>query len=312
MPVDYAEQGLIPVREADYLEQDPQIRGQRFACISFVSPRDAIASKEAYAARKFLSDVAKDVAQTLENVDAAFGEVNSSIRDTVSQLKERHAYLWDEAAVQQEYKLFLTQQATEIDDGFIVEHGNFKSSVHGFKIRGVYDSVEEAKDRGKAIRRFDDKFHVYVSEVGCWCPWNPSADKIDAEYAEAQLNTMMKKYDEGQEAKDEIYNQRKDASIDRMGKDRQVWLERMKADVAARQMEQAEERAKAIVAAEEEAEERAKAIVAAEEEAAPAAAEDPELETRRVESADAEPSVSADDGDVAIAVAADDGEVVAE
>jgi len=292
MPVDYAEQGLIPVREADYLEQDPQIRGQRYACISFVSPRDAIAAKEAYAARKFLADVAKDVAQTLENVDAAFGEVNSSIRDTVSQLKERHAYLWDEAAVQQEYKLFLTQQATEIDDGFIVEHGNFKSSVHGFKIRGVYDSVEEAKDRGKAIRRFDDKFHVYVSEVGCWCPWNPSADKIDAEYAEAQLNTMMKKYDEGQEAKDEIYNQRKDASIDRMGKDRQVWLERMKADVAARQMEQAEERA------------------AAEEEAAPADAEGPEPENHRVESDDAKPAVSvaADN----ITVAADDGEVVAE
>ena len=228
-----ARDDLVPVSEADYLEQDPLIRGQRFACISFISPQDAIASKDAYTARSFLGAVAKDLGDTLDSISAAF-EGSVAVQDTVRSVKERHAYLWDAAAAQGEYALYRSQQAEEIDEGFKREHGEFKTSVHAFKIRGVYDSVDEATARAKAIERFDKRFNVFVSEVGCWCPWSPSADAIqNVEYAETQLNTLMKKYNEGQDARDELYQTRKDDKVAQMNKDREVWVERLKARLAA-------------------------------------------------------------------------------
>ena len=237
---DTAADRLVPVSEADYLEQDPLIRGQRYACISFISPQDAIASKDAYAARSFLGSLAKDLGDTLDSISAAFSE-NATVTDTVRLLRERHAYLWDAAAAQTEYALYRSQQAEAIEEGFLKEHGSFKTSVHAFKIRGVYDTVEDATARAKTIERIDKRFNVFVSEVGCWCPWSPSADSIqNVEYAETQLNTLMKKYNEGQDARDELYNTRKDEKVTHMNKEREIWVERLKAQMAARKKEQDE------------------------------------------------------------------------
>ena len=253
---------LTPVREADYLEQDPPIRGQRYACISFVSAKDAVlASKAAYAAHKFLSTVAKDVGETLDNVAAS----GSLAADTVRMLRERHAYLWDEQAAQTEFALFNAQGAEEIERGFREAHGTLGgTSVHGFKIRGSYDTLEEARARGKAVKRFDEKFHVFVSEVGCWCPWSPNADELkDTEYAETQLNTLVKKYGEGQDARDEVYQTRKDDSVSRMHAEKEVWVERMRAEAAARDKAKAEEDARSAVDAAVEAVEAVDASIQA-------------------------------------------------
>ena len=234
----------VPVEVADYLEQDPTIRGQRYACVSFVSPRDAIAAKEAYSAKRFLSETALDVGKTLDMIVTVFGEANPAVRETVDLLRERHGYLWDEVAAQNEYSAFLTQQADDIDEGFRREFPQYRMNVHGLKIRGVYDTVDDAKERSKAIRRFDKKFNVFVAEVGCWCPWNPSVDQIqDTEYAETELNTLVKTYNEAQEAKDEVYNDRKNRSMEKMNKEREIWVERIKAEVAAREKERVEQAA---------------------------------------------------------------------
>ena len=234
---DAAPDALTPVREADYLEQDPPIRGQRYACVSFVSPSDALlASKNAFCARRFLATVAKDVAETLDNVSKV-------APDTARMLRERHAYLWDEKAAQQEYALFMSQGAEEIERAFRDEHDGplVGTSIHGFKIRGSYDTVEDAKARAKSVKRFDEKFSVFVAEVGCWCPWSPSVEELkDVEYAETQLNTLMKKYSEGNDARDEVYNTRKDESVKRMADEREVWIERIRAETAAREKADAE------------------------------------------------------------------------
>jgi hypothetical protein len=56
----------------------------------------------------------------------------------------------------------------------------------------------------------DDKFNVYVAQVGCWCHWSPSPEDIEnQEYAESHLNTMMKQYKDNQDKKDAFYQERK-------------------------------------------------------------------------------------------------------
>ena len=222
--------GLVPVKEADHLEQDAPIRGQRFACVSFVSPEEAIACKEAFCVRRFMAAVAQDLGATLDSVEAAFGgAARPAVTESVRMLRERHAHLWDDAAMQAEYKLYCAQAASELDEGFRAAHGGFKTSVRGFKIRGAYDTVEEARDRAKALRRTDDRFHVFVTEVGCWCPWSPNVEELkDSEYSETQLNTLVKKYKESMDAQEEIYHERKKGMVDQMSSDRDAWLERMR------------------------------------------------------------------------------------
>lgn len=225
---------LVPVKEHDYLDQDPELRGQRYACMSFVSPEDVLASKDAFVVGRFMRRVADDVGEMLSNIASKLPD-DHGVQETVRLVKERHACLWSDPEMQAELTLFKGVHGAALDDEFHAANG-FKTSVRGFKIRGVYDSVEDAKARAQAVKKFDDKFHVYIAQVGCWCPWAPLPDTIaDVEYAETQLNTLVKKYHESQDATSEVYESRKADMMQRMKDERDAW-------VAARQKDLAQER----------------------------------------------------------------------
>lgn len=219
-------------KECDYLEQDPLIRGQRYACISFVSPEDVLASKDAFVFGKFVASVAGDVAGMLENVKAKYA-ADAEVQEMVRLVRERHGYLWSESEMQAEFTSFKSAAETADLEAEFHRTNGFRTSVRGFKIRGVYDSVEDATARAHAVKKFDNNFHVYIAEVGCWCPWSPCPDDIkDGEYAETQLNTLMKSYNENQTSKTEVYEQRKRDMIKRMDDERETWLERRKEELA--------------------------------------------------------------------------------
>lgn len=229
---------IVSCAEHDYLEQDPAIRGQRFACVSFVSPEEVLAKKDAYIASRFVEHLGRDVNEMFENLDAKFGAQDPEARQTIYMLRERYAYLASDKAMQDEFHAFRTMREGELDDAFRQQQG-FQTSIRGFKIRGVYETVDDASARAKAIRKFDDKFHVYIAEVGCWCPWSPNPDDIkNTEYSETQLNTLVKKYNEVQELRAEIYEQRKSEMMKRIEEDKDAWLQKKKQELAAMKEEE--------------------------------------------------------------------------
>jgi hypothetical protein len=292
-----------PCTVADYLEQDPVIRGQRYACISFVSPNDALASKDVYCVQQFLGKVAGDIKEMLDSMEVVFA-TQPSVVDTVRLLRERHALLWNPFEAQEEFRLFKDQEAVRLDEDFRKEHGNFKTTVQGVKIRGVYDTVDEAKDRAHKLKAIDGKFNVFVCEVGCWCPWDPSASAMqDVEYAETHLNTLMKKYNEQATIRDEVYADRKGRKMDEIDKDRDIWLENARKQrvewAMAKAKEDEEEAAKA-----EEAEEAAKE----DEEAEEAAKEDDDEEDDDEEDDDEKDDDEEDDDEEAAKVANEEDE----
>lgn len=197
----------VSVKEMDYLDQDPHIRGQKFVCLSFISPEDVIKNKESYFLSKFLSSFSKDLGEFFENTAAKFKD-NQEILDMLHLIKERYDYVFSDESLNTEFKFFKQQNADALETEYY-EKNSFQTSIRGLKVRGSYESLPEAKVRAEQIKKFDKKFDVYIAEVGCWCPWSPYADEIkDQEYAETQLNTLMKKYKENQENKDEMYMQR--------------------------------------------------------------------------------------------------------
>ena len=83
---------------------------------------------------------------------------------------------------------------------------NFQTSVRGIKVRGVYESKQEAHDKAKALTIKSSAFHTFIGQVGYWLPWDPNADKIQDEvYQNSELNTMMEQYEENNVNRDIFY-----------------------------------------------------------------------------------------------------------
>jgi len=164
--------------ETDYLDIDPPINGQNYVCLSFVSPEDVIEDRHAFNVSKFLQSICK-------SQDMEFDKIMGQYKD----FTYKH-----EDALQKEFD----------------ERNEFKTSVRGIKVRGVYQSKQEAEMRASKLHKSDSNFHVFVGQVGYWLPWNPCADKIEDEtFADSQLNDLMTKYKENNVNKDIFYEEQK-------------------------------------------------------------------------------------------------------
>ncbi len=79
---------------------------------------------------------------------------------------------------------------------------NDKITVVGIRLAGVYMTLEEAQTRAKEVQQEDNRFHVFVGELnGDFLPFDPapnSAAAGDSEYANEQLNSIMKGHEESQ------------------------------------------------------------------------------------------------------------------
>lgn len=79
---------------------------------------------------------------------------------------------------------------------------NDKITVVGIRLAGVYMTLEEAQTRAKEVQQEDNRFHVFVGELnGDFLPFDPapnSAAAGDSEYANDQLNAIMKGHEESQ------------------------------------------------------------------------------------------------------------------
>lgn len=109
------------------------------------------------------------------------------------------------------------------EDTLIPENQNFmcisflsdvenKLSLKGVKVRGSFKTLEEAQEHAKKLQSIDQAHNVFVGEVGKWVAFNPdvnSKEAGDPEYANEQLNKMMKDYSKNQEQASLVNEERK-------------------------------------------------------------------------------------------------------
>jgi hypothetical protein len=94
---------------------------------------------------------------------------------------------------------------------FLTDKEN-KTTLSGIKIRGVFSTYDAACEHAKKVQTIDPYFNVFVGDLGKWLPFDPNPDSkavVDSEYANEQLNTMMKAYLENQEKAKVYHEQRK-------------------------------------------------------------------------------------------------------
>lgn len=96
---------------------------------------------------------------------------------------------------------------------FLTDKENNKT-LTGLKVRGVYATYEEACEQAKKLQQVDPYFNVYVGEMGKWLPYDPSPEQVkESEYANQELNNMMKSYVENQEKAKLYHEQRKNEMV---------------------------------------------------------------------------------------------------
>lgn len=196
---------LTSTKEVDFLDQDPPLRGQNYVCLSFVSPEDALKRKEAFFFEKFIGSFSSCMSEFFDKL----AEKYPDDVDSLNTIKERYSFVFEPSKLQDEYNFFVNHNENSLNEDFY-KLNNFQTSIRGIKVRGVFDTLKEAEIRAQVLKKIDDKFHVYVAEMGCWCPWSPNPDDIqNQEYAETHLNTLMKHYKNNQEKRDYFYQERK-------------------------------------------------------------------------------------------------------
>jgi hypothetical protein len=201
--------GLVPTSDVDYLEQDPEIRGQKYVCMSFVSPEDIIKTKQAFMFERFIGKLSADVKALWGQMYESFKE-NTDFVDSLRKIEEKHDFMFDVERVTETFKFFESSDGEALEREFL-EKNDFQTTIRGIKVRGSYDTLREAEIRAQVLKRIDAVHNVYIAQVGCWCPWSPNPDDItNQEFAESSLNTLMQGYLKNQEQKDEFYQSRKD------------------------------------------------------------------------------------------------------
>lgn len=193
----------------DYLEVDNPIPGQNYTCISFISPENTLAKKELFMFNKYMSQRCAEFETKLDEIIEKSGdELRNQIKEEiVTQLHENMKYSYEKFnSTFEDFKYKYNEQLEKQFNSY----SDFKTSVRGVKVRGCFDTMQEAQNKARELQRQDRSFHVFVGQVGYWLPWDPCADKVtDEEYLEDELNTMMKKYKENEVARDLLYEEQK-------------------------------------------------------------------------------------------------------
>lgn len=96
---------------------------------------------------------------------------------------------------------------------YVMDSTRQKCDMAAVKIRGSYTSEDEARRRAKHLQKVDPNFDIFVAPVGVWLPLVNSTENIPVEYANEQLNDIIKGYKENQEKQKEIFDKRKSEMV---------------------------------------------------------------------------------------------------
>lgn len=179
----------------DLCDEDQPIAGQKFACLSFVSPEKILKQREQFIFDQFVKewDFTKSISKTVEflnfmtfkyklNTDT----VMADFQEFVKEEKEKLKY----STTEDDFKTFMDQNEDKLHQEFQKQHG-FQTSVRGLKVRGVFSTQEEAEMKCKKLREVDPNHDIFVGPVGMWIPWDPDAYKTGrVEFMEEELNQL--------------------------------------------------------------------------------------------------------------------------
>ncbi len=189
------ENGKPNPKYIDLCDEDTPIAGQKFVCMSFVSPEKILKKRELFMFDQFLKqyDFTKSMNKFLDFVHFLSYKYNLNVEEVMNDLnefsKEEEAKL-KETPVDDDFNTFMDKNEDRLAVQFQRENA-FQTSVRGLKVRGVFSTQEEAEIQCKKLREYDPNHDIFVGPVGMWIPWDPDAYKTGrVEFMEEELNKL--------------------------------------------------------------------------------------------------------------------------
>lgn len=209
--------GQQNTKYVDLLEEDKPIAGQKFACLSFISPEEIVKQREHYFFEQFIKqwDYKKSMDKFMQFLNFISFKYNVSFdkltEDFQEFVKEEMSTL-SNTTITDDYKTFVDNNEERLNEEFGNNH-EFQTSIRGIKVRGVFATQQEAELRCKLLRELDPNHDIYVGQVGMWIPFHPDAYKTGrVEYMEETLNQLMNEKKKNEEnAKKEFEKRVKEA-----------------------------------------------------------------------------------------------------
>jgi hypothetical protein len=195
--------GSANPKYVDLLDEDKPLSGQRFACLSFISPEKILKQRDLFNFEAFLKQW--DMNKSLQKYNhfmsflaykygLNFDNLTKDLQEFCAEEKE-NLFTY---TIEDDYKNFIDLNEQKLDDSFNSTH-KFQTSVRGVKVRGCYPSQQEAELRCKLLREVDPNHDVFVGPVGMWMPFHPEAYKTGrVEYLEDELNQLMHEKDKNE------------------------------------------------------------------------------------------------------------------
>ena len=212
----------------DLCDEDQPIAGQKFACMSFVSPEKIVKKREVFLFDQFIKqwEFSKSMERYFEFIhfiaykynlksETLIDDFNDFVKEETDKLRK--------SGIENDYKNFIDKQEEKVMEAFNKEH-KFQTSVRGLKLRGVFPSQDEAENKCKKLREQDPNHDIFVGPVGVWIPWDPEAYKTGrVEYLEEELNALHKEKMKNEEMAKKEFEERvretkKQAIIDNIEK----------------------------------------------------------------------------------------------
>lgn len=223
----------------DFLDEDTEIPGQRFVLLSFLSPEKVLEKKDLFFFKKFLhsyevewktKNLEKYLVETLTGINAQLDERVKELEKTDQQdaaeilrknrlsledvMSGYHAFVQknrseiQKTTLAEAYDDFMYAQKAKLEEEFYAAN-EFRTSIRGLKVRGVFGNVKEAEVKAKKLQAKDKYHNIFMAEMGKWTPWDPSPHEVkEQEYNNDQLNTLMKKYRENEDSREQFFEQR--------------------------------------------------------------------------------------------------------
>jgi len=202
----------------DYLDEDPEIPTQKYCVVSFISPEKVIKQKQEFMFEKFVEWMDYEwKIKGLENFMAFLSKKYSvKIDDLLKDAQEYVNVRKEEVKktdIHEQYQIFLLKNEKDLQELYD-NKVEFRTNMRGVKVRRSFATVEETQMFAKVLQRRYPKDNLYIGKVGAWLPWDPSEHLMpEVEYAEKELNELMRKYKENESNKEMFFAEQREESI---------------------------------------------------------------------------------------------------
>jgi hypothetical protein len=181
----------------DLLDEDPPIAGQKFVCVSFISPETILKKRELFLFQQFtkqwdMSKSMKKFSDFLNFISVKYHLSSEKLMEDFNDfIKEEEISIKESSqVVDDDFKNFMDKDEDRLTLQFNKDN-EFQTSVRGIKVRGSFATQDEAENNCKKLRQNDPSHDIFVAPCGLWLPWEPTYYKLNkVEYLEPELNRL--------------------------------------------------------------------------------------------------------------------------